>query len=75
MRTAAQGLLPSAARGLVACCHCLGGVMMEKMFAYHEPVNGLTFNWAGMCIRRRDDCRDCLVVYGFSESGQNHHGD
>lgn len=26
----------------------LGGVMMEKMFAYQEPVNGLTFNWAGM---------------------------
>lgn len=25
-----------------------GGVMMEKMFAYKEPVNGLTFNWAGM---------------------------
>jgi hypothetical protein len=25
----------------------LGGVMMEKMFA-KEPVNGLTFNWAGM---------------------------
>lgn len=22
--------------------------MMEKMFAYQEPVNGLTFNWAGM---------------------------
>ena len=22
--------------------------MMEKMFAYKEPVNGLTFNWAGM---------------------------
>jgi hypothetical protein len=21
---------------------------MEKMFAYQEPVNGLTFNWAGM---------------------------
>ncbi|MDU1268955.1 MAG: MFS transporter [Escherichia coli] len=26
----------------------LGGVMMEKMFAYQEPVNGLTFNWSGM---------------------------
>jgi len=21
---------------------------MEKMFAYNPPVNGLTFNWAGM---------------------------
>ena len=40
------------------------------MFAYKEPVNGLTFNWAGMWdIRCDHDCRDRRAVYAvFRES-------
>lgn len=49
MRTAAQGLITLCCQGFGCLLgYRLGGVMMEKMFAYQEPVNGLTFNWAGM---------------------------
>lgn len=49
MRTAAQGLITLCCQGFGSLlAYRLGGVMMEKMFAYKEPVNGLTFNWAGM---------------------------
>lgn len=49
MRTAAQGLITLCCRGFGSLLgYRLGGVMMEKMFAYQEPVNGLTFNWSGM---------------------------
>ncbi|MGF1701625.1 nucleoside permease [Photobacterium makurazakiensis] len=49
MRTAAQGLITLCCQGLGSLLgYSLGGVMMEKMFAYEEPVNGLTFNWSGM---------------------------
>lgn len=49
MRTAAQGLI-------TLCCQGFGSLLGYhfgrgddgKMFAYKEPVNGLTFNWAGM---------------------------
>ena len=49
MRTAAQGLITLCCQGFGSLLgYRLGGVMMEKMFAYQEPVNGLTFNWSGM---------------------------
>lgn len=49
MRTAAQGLITLCCRGFGSLLgYRLGGVMMEKMFAYQEPINGLTFNWSGM---------------------------
>ena len=49
MRTAAQGLITLCCQGFGSLLgYRPGGVMMEKMFAYKEPVNGLTFNWAGM---------------------------
>ncbi|MDO1616291.1 hypothetical protein Q2314_25930, partial [Escherichia coli] len=28
--------------------YSLGGVLMEKTFAYQEPVNGMTFQWGGV---------------------------
>jgi len=49
MRTAAQGLITLCCQGIGSLLgYRLGGIMMEKMFAYPEPQNGLTFNWAGM---------------------------
>lgn len=49
MRNAAQGLITLCCQGFGSLLgYRLGGVMMEKMFAYPQPVNGLTFNWAGM---------------------------
>lgn len=49
MRTAAQGLITLCCQGFGSLLgYRLGGVMTEKMFAYQEPVNGLTFNWSGM---------------------------
>ncbi|SFC09112.1 Putative nucleoside transporter yegT [Pragia fontium] len=49
MRTAAQGLITLCCQGFGSLLgYSLGGQMMEKMFAYAEPVNGQTFNWAGM---------------------------
>lgn len=49
MRTAAQGLITLCCQGFGSLLgYRLGGVMMEKMFAYNPPVGGLTFNWAGM---------------------------
>lgn len=49
MRTAAQGLITLCCQGFGSLLgYRIGGVMMEKMFAYQEPVNGLTFNWVGM---------------------------
>ncbi|MEH6529808.1 MAG: nucleoside permease [Photobacterium frigidiphilum] len=49
MRTAAQGLITLCCQGLGSLLgYRLGGVMMEEMFAYPEPLNGLTFNWSGM---------------------------
>nr|VUD24558.1 nucleoside transporter [Salmonella sp. NCTC 7297] len=49
MRTAAQGLITLCCQGFGSLLgYRLGGVMMEKMFAYPQPVNGLTFNWVGM---------------------------
>ncbi len=49
MRTAAQGLITLGCQGIGSLLgYRLGGILMEKMFAYDEPVNGLTFDWAGM---------------------------
>ncbi|MCG7586627.1 nucleoside permease [Photobacterium sp. OFAV2-7] len=49
MRTAAQGIITLCCQGIGSLLgYRLGGVLMEKMFAYPEPQNGLTFNWAGM---------------------------
>ncbi len=49
MRTAAQGLITLGCQGIGSLLgYRLGGVLMEKMFAYDEPQNGLSFDWAGM---------------------------
>lgn len=49
MRTAAQGLITLGCQGIGSLLgYRLGGVLMEKMFAYDTPQNGLTFDWAGM---------------------------
>ncbi len=49
MRTAAQGLITLGCQGIGSLLgYRLGGMLMEKMFAYDEPQNGLTFDWAGM---------------------------
>lgn len=49
MRTAAQGLITLGCQGVGSLLgYRLGGYLMEKMFAYAEPQNGLTFNWSGM---------------------------
>ncbi|WP_028115231.1 nucleoside permease [Ferrimonas senticii] len=49
MRTAAQGLITLGCQGIGSLLgYRLGGWMMEKMFAYDTPQNGLTFDWAGM---------------------------
>ncbi|MEZ8858391.1 nucleoside permease [Vibrio sp. 10N.247.311.51] len=49
MRTAAQGLITLGCQGIGSLLgYRLGGVLMEKMFAYDEPQNGLTFDWSGM---------------------------
>lgn len=49
MRTAAQGLITLGCQGIGSLLgYRLGGVLMEKMFAYETPQNGLTFDWAGM---------------------------
>lgn len=49
IRTSAQGLLVLACNGIGQLLgYNIGGALMEKMFTYSEPVNGLTFNWAGM---------------------------
>ncbi|EJF32361.1 MULTISPECIES: nucleoside permease [Enterobacteriaceae] len=49
MRTAAQGLITLCCQGFGSLLgYSFGGKMMEKMFAYSSPVNGQTFNWAGM---------------------------
>ena len=65
--------MPYRRAGLITLCcqgfgsllgYRLGGVMMEKMFAYQEPVNGLTFNWAGD-FRRGDDYHYRRAVRDF----------
>lgn len=49
MRTAAQGLITLCCQGFGSLVgYNLGGTMMEYMFKYDTPQNGLTFNWAGM---------------------------
>ncbi len=49
MRTAAQGLITLGCQGIGSLLgYRLGGVLMEKMFAYDTPQHGLTFDWAGM---------------------------
>ena len=49
IRTSAQGLLVLACNGIGQLLgYNIGGALMEKMFHYSEPVNGLTFNWAGI---------------------------
>lgn len=49
MRNAAQGLITLGCQGIGSLLgYRLGGWMMERLFAYPEPQNGLTFNWAGM---------------------------
>lgn len=51
IRTAAQGLLVLACNGIGQLLgYNIGGALMEKIFTYAEPVNGLTFNWSGMWI-------------------------
>ena len=51
MRTAAQGLITLGCQGIGSLLgYRLGGYLMEKMFAYSEPQNGLTFNWSGMWL-------------------------
>lgn len=49
IRTSAQGLLVLACNGIGQLLgYNIGGALMEKMFTYIEPINGLTFNWSGM---------------------------
>ena len=49
MRTAAQGLITLCCQGFGSLLgYRIGAALMEKMFAYPTPVNGQTFNWAGM---------------------------
>ena len=61
MRTAAQGLITLCCQGFGSLLgYRLGGVMMEKMFAYQEPVNGLTFNWSGKLNENRTYSRCSL---------------
>lgn len=49
MRTAAQGLITLGCQGIGSLLgYRLGGVLMEKMFAYDQSQNGLTFDWSGM---------------------------
>ncbi|MEE3651752.1 MULTISPECIES: nucleoside permease [unclassified Brenneria] len=49
MRNAAQGLITLGCQGIGSLLgYRLGGWLMEKLFAYPEPQNGLTFNWSGM---------------------------
>lgn len=43
-----KGLSPSAVRDSAACWVSPRRRDDGKMFAYPQPVNGLTFNWAGM---------------------------
>ncbi|OSN09700.1 nucleoside transporter [Lonsdalea britannica] len=49
MRTAAQGLITLGCQGIGSLLgYRLGGQLMEKWFSYPEPVQGLTFHWAGI---------------------------
>jgi nucleoside transporter len=49
MRNAAQGLITLACQGIGSLLgYRLGGYLMQEMFAYDQPRNGQTFNWAGM---------------------------
>ncbi len=49
MRTAAQGLITLCCQGFGSLLgYRLGGYLMQEMFAYDQPRNGQTFNWAGM---------------------------
>ncbi len=49
MRNAAQGLITLACQGIGSLLgYRLGGYLMQEMFAYVPPQNGLTFHWAGM---------------------------
>ena len=51
MRSAAQGLMTMGCQGIGSLLgYRLGGLLMEKMFAYQEPVHGMTFNWPGMWL-------------------------
>lgn len=51
MRTASQGLITLGCQGVGSLLgYRLGGELMEQMFAYSEPQNGLTFNWSGMWL-------------------------
>lgn len=51
MRNAAQGLITLACQGIGSLLgYRLGGYLMQEMFAYSQPRNGLTFNWAGMWL-------------------------
>lgn len=49
MRTAAQGLITLCCQGLGSLLgYRLGGYLMERLFAFPEARNGLTFDWGGM---------------------------
>ncbi|WP_034947213.1 nucleoside permease [Erwinia oleae] len=51
MRNAAQGLITLACQGVGSLLgYRLGGYLMQEMFQYPQPQNGLTFNWAGMWL-------------------------
>lgn len=51
MRNAAQGLITLACQGIGSLLgYRLGGYLMQEMFAFDKPRNGLTFNWAGMWL-------------------------
>lgn len=51
MRNAAQGLITLACQGVGSLLgYRLGGYLMQEMFAYDQPRNGQTFNWAGMWL-------------------------
>ena len=51
IRASTQGLLILACNGIGQLLgYNLGGNLMEKFFAYKEPIDGLSFNWQGMWL-------------------------
>ncbi len=51
VRTSAQGLVILCCQGVGSLVgYNLGGNIMEKLFAYSEPINNLTFNWSNMWL-------------------------
>ncbi|OON39259.1 MFS transporter [Izhakiella australiensis] len=51
IRNSAQGLITVACQGIGSLLGFrLGGYLMQELFAYDKPHNGLTYNWSGMWL-------------------------